>query len=220
MKKLVIGLLIVLLLVSGCGLLLPKPDLTDIPTKVGLPTENPTNTPELMPEPSETLAVESTEEPIVTEGEKERHFEEDAKFSYEPIEGWTFQAFPGLNTKILLPGADLINKGISLVFIREDYEGTTEDYALLGMENAKMDLEDFKIGKSSSFETLSGLTVLKHHATYKANDLDFDSIFYLIGDDARPELAKLVVTFASFPGVPEEVVDLVETLIKSIRFED
>ncbi len=238
MKKLFLSFMIVLLMVSGCSFMFPKDEPTDVPTEVSVPTEKPTevaipteiptNTPENALEPSETLAVEAspeieaekTEEPVVAENEEDRYLEEAVKFSYIPIEGWTLQAFPGLNTKILMPGADLVAYGISLVFVREDYEGSTEDYAALSMKNAEQGLQDFKVGKEERFETLSGLTVLKHFATYRANDMAFESIFYSIGDDARPELPKLVVTFGRFPGAPEEVIPLVENLIKSIRFED
>lgn len=228
MKKVLLSLMAILLLVSGCSFLLPPKEPTESPKETSLPTESPTNTAELMPEPSETLAVEATEaidtvkteEPQIVEVEEGRHLEEIGKFSYEPIEGWSLQEFPGLNTKILVPGADLLQYGMSMVFIREAYTGTTEDYAELGMENAKKTLQNFQFGEPTRFETLSGLTVIKHKATYKASDMEFDSIFYSIGDEARPELAKLVVTFARFPGAPEEVVSLVENLIKSIRFED
>ena len=226
MKKVLISFTIMMLLVSGCNFIIPKDEPTDIPTEAPLttelPIENPTNTTELMPEPSETLAIEAdkTEEPAVGGRGKERHYEEAGKFSYELIDGWTLQAFPGLNTKILMPGAELAAHGISLIFIREEYQGTTEAYAALGMENAKENLENFNPGDSSRFETKSGLTVLKQHATYTANEMNFDSIFYSIGDDAKPELPKLVVTFGKFPGVPEEVVVMVEALIKSIQFED
>ena len=238
MKKLLISFMIVLLLVSGCNFIFPKDEPTAVPTEdsipveppteVPVPTEIPTNTPENALEPSETLAVESspeiqveeTEQPVVTEGEKERHVEEEAKFSYEPIEGWSLQPFPGLNTKLLIPGSDLLAYGISLVFVREDFEGTTADYAENAMAAAKEHFQDFAIGTTSEFETLSGLKVIKQTATYKDSEMDFDSIFYSIGDDAKPELPKLVVTFGRFPGAPEEVETLVESLIKSLRFED
>ena len=205
MKRIFASVLIVLLLVSACSFL--KPGL--VPT--GKPEQVSTDI------PSEALIEESVTE---TDEVGERVYEESSKFSYILIDGWTLETFGGLEARILMPGKELLTQGVSLVFVREQFEGTTDDYARLGMESAKMDLENFLVGDSSRFETLSGLTVLKHHATYEASGLAFDSIFYSIGDDARTELPKLAVTFARFPGADESIVDEVEALIRSIRFED
>ena len=205
MKRIFTSMLIVLLLVSACSFLKPGLEPIEKPEQVSTDI------------PSETRIKETTTD---VDEVGERVNEESSKFSYILIDGWTLQAFAGLDAKILMPGKELLAQGVSLVFVREQFEGTTEDYARLGMESAKMDLENFLVGDSSNFETLSGLTVLKHHATYKASGLEFDSIFYSIGDDARPELPKLAVTFARFPDAEKGIVDEVEALIRSIRFED
>lgn len=215
MKKNILILITITLVLSACSLLSPKPTPTPEPTATTPPKNTPVPTPTPEPSPTpETLIPEP-----IAEREEGRHYEENAKFSYIPIEGWEIQEFPGLTTNVLI-ATDQSSLGVNLVFVPEPYNGSTKDYAKLAIETAKPVLENFVEGEYSYFETDSGLTVVKLPARYRSQGLDISGIFYMIGDDSDYSKPKLTITLTKFLHSPATIEAQVESLIKSVRFEN
>jgi len=197
-----------------------EPTATAFPTNPSesSPTSEPTSMTDPDPTPEPTDIPEPTAEPQLKR-EEGRHYEEEEKFSYIPIEGWALYDFPGLTTKVLM-ATDAENLGVNLVFVPEIYDGSTEEFAKLGIAGAKVLMEEFVEGEYSFFETDSGLTVVRILARYKSQGIEVDGIFYLVGDDKGQSNLKLTITFTRFANSANKMEAQVEALIRSIQFED